>query len=157
MGRHPTIWDARHSFLHRILLRISPDRSQGRFQDLFFLIFSWTCFNFVEKSENPIEKQFHTANEHQGSAVEPAGLPRPPWGLMGPTGPIGPRHYIYFLFELAHPTPRSHHPIASINIGGAIPSPNAMTYFTSSFGGAMPRLSLHPYAHVSSACIHMRT
>ena len=39
MGRHPTIWDARHGFLHRISARISPDRSRPLNLNFFFAIF----------------------------------------------------------------------------------------------------------------------
>ena len=41
MGRHPTIWDARHGFLHRISARISLDRSRPLNLNFCFCHF-WT-------------------------------------------------------------------------------------------------------------------
>ena len=46
MGRHPTIWDARHGFFHRISARISPDRVNA-------LATNWINFPLHQPASSP--------------------------------------------------------------------------------------------------------
>ena len=84
MGRHPTIWDAGHGFLHRISARISPDRSHPLKLN-FFLDHFWTK---NAQNRDSGRKKMPLQGTPQSLATW-VGNNTPLGALGGPGGPAG--------------------------------------------------------------------
>ena len=101
MGRHPTILDIRGGVLHRIPLRISPDRSNPLNLNFFLTIF-WTKNqkkSFSGRKKTPLRgtlqlpwrawRQIQPIGAQGGPCGAFWGQFRPIWGPGGPCGALG--------------------------------------------------------------------